>query len=137
RVLLATIRNLGKAPCPRCYILKEDIHLLGTIRDEKKRETLARTDEHIRNGTIRRVRDWIFRLGRSVASKTFDFYLLARSWTPTSNAFSDRLSGFGPIQNACPDFMHAFELGVFKAFFIHLLRILYAHGDAAISKLNE
>ncbi|KAK6966961.1 hypothetical protein R3P38DRAFT_3438665 [Favolaschia claudopus] len=33
--------------------------------------------------------------------------------------------------------MHAFELGVFKAFFIHLLRILYAHGDAAISKLNE
>jgi hypothetical protein len=36
-----------------------------------------------------------------------------------------------------PDFMHEFELGVFKNFFIHLLRILYAHGDGAISKLNE
>jgi hypothetical protein len=32
-----------------------------------------------------------------------------------------------------PDFMHEFELGVFKASFIHLLRILHAHGDGAIS----
>ncbi|KAJ6631674.1 hypothetical protein B0H10DRAFT_1902393 [Mycena sp. CBHHK59/15] len=35
-----------------------------------------------------------------------------------------------------PDFMHEFELGVFKAFFIYLLRILYAHGESAIQNLN-
>lgn len=31
-----------------------------------------------------------------------------------------------------PDFMHEFELGVFKAFFVHLLRILAAHGGNAL-----
>lgn len=35
------------------------------------------------------------------------------------------------------DFMHEFELGIWKALFKHLLRILYAHGDNAISRLNE
>ncbi|KAJ7743218.1 hypothetical protein B0H16DRAFT_1223938, partial [Mycena metata] len=62
------IRNLGKAPCPRCYLPKEDIPDLGTVRDRKKRETLARTDEHIKNGTITRIRDWIYKLGRNVKS---------------------------------------------------------------------
>ncbi|KAJ7687114.1 hypothetical protein B0H17DRAFT_1203783 [Mycena rosella] len=138
KVLLATIRNLGKAPCPRCYLPKEDIPELGTVRDDKKRETLARTDEHIQKGTIRRIRDKIYMLGRVVNSTTFDYYLLARSWTPTFNAFSDRLSkfGFNPFKMLVPDFMHEFELGVFKSFFIHLLRILFAHGGGAISELN-
>ncbi|KAJ7149300.1 hypothetical protein C8R43DRAFT_1128654 [Mycena crocata] len=130
KVLLATIRNLGKAPCPRCYICKEDIHELGMVRDDNKRETLARTDEHIQNGTIRRIRDWIYKAGRNVKSTTFDFFLLARSWTPTSFKFN-------PFRMLIPDFMHEFELGVFKAFFIHLLRIFFAYGHGTISLLNE
>jgi hypothetical protein len=36
-----------------------------------------------------------------------------------------------------PDFMHEFELGVFKAFFVHLLRILHARGNGAIQELNQ
>ncbi|KAJ7707290.1 hypothetical protein B0H16DRAFT_1345296 [Mycena metata] len=36
-----------------------------------------------------------------------------------------------------PDFMHEFELGVFKAFFIHLLRILVVHGGPAGTAINE
>ncbi|KAJ7673060.1 hypothetical protein DFH06DRAFT_53284 [Mycena polygramma] len=139
KVLLATIRNLGKAPCPRCYLPKEDIPDLGMVRDEKKRETLARTDAHVQNGPITRIRNWIYQQGRKVKSTTFDSYLLARSWTPTSNAFSDRLStfGFNPFKMLVVDFMHEFELGVFKAFFIHLLRILQAYGNGAIGTLNE
>lgn len=35
------------------------------------------------------------------------------------------------------DFMHEFELGVWKAIFTHLLRILYAHGDDVVQILNE
>jgi len=35
------------------------------------------------------------------------------------------------------DFLHEFELGVWKTTFTHLIRILYAHGDAAVTKLNE
>ncbi|KAK7025783.1 hypothetical protein R3P38DRAFT_3316409 [Favolaschia claudopus] len=139
KVLLATIRNLGKAPCPRCYIRKEDIPDLGTVRDENKRKNLARTDDHMHNGVLPRIRDWIYRTGRSVKSTTFDFWLLARSWTPTSNAFSDRLSkfGFDPFKMLVPDFMHEFELGVFKSFFMHLLRILHAHGENAVQNLNQ
>jgi hypothetical protein len=35
------------------------------------------------------------------------------------------------------DLLHEFELGVWKATFIHLLRILYAAGGNAIQELNE
>jgi hypothetical protein len=35
------------------------------------------------------------------------------------------------------DLLHEFELGVWKATFTHLLRILYSVGGDAISKLNE
>ncbi|KAJ7616888.1 hypothetical protein B0H17DRAFT_965405 [Mycena rosella] len=139
KFLLATIRNLGKAPCPRCYLPKEDFPGLGTVHDDKKRQTLVRTDAHVQDGTIARIRKWIYETGRNVKSTTFDFFLLARSWTPTSNAFSDRLSrfGFNPFKMLVPDFMHEFELGVFKSFFMHLLRILHAHGGDAIQTLNS
>ncbi|KAF8662105.1 hypothetical protein AX14_007091, partial [Amanita brunnescens Koide BX004] len=36
-----------------------------------------------------------------------------------------------------PDLLHEFELGVWKAIFKHLIRILYAQGDDAIQKLND
>jgi hypothetical protein len=35
-----------------------------------------------------------------------------------------------------PDLLHKFELGVWKAFFIHMIRILYAIGQDAIQELN-
>jgi len=36
-----------------------------------------------------------------------------------------------------PDLLHEFELGVWKAVFTHLLRILYAYGNDTIQSLNE
>lgn len=36
-----------------------------------------------------------------------------------------------------PDFMHEFELGVWKATLMHLLRILYAYGHETIQTLNK
>ncbi len=36
-----------------------------------------------------------------------------------------------------PDVLHEFELGVWKAIFTHLMRILYANGSDAIQKLNK
>jgi hypothetical protein len=35
------------------------------------------------------------------------------------------------------DLLHEFELGVWKAIFAHLLRLLYAQGGNGIQKLNE
>lgn len=36
-----------------------------------------------------------------------------------------------------PDFMHEFELGVWKATLTHLLCIFYAYGGNTIQELNE
>jgi hypothetical protein len=36
-----------------------------------------------------------------------------------------------------PDFMHEFELGIWKALFTHLVRILVSHGDGTIQDFNR
>ena len=58
----------------------------------------------------------------------------------SQNAFS-RIASVDPDFNLfsifVPDVLHEFELGVWKAAFIHLLRILCAEGGNAIQKLNE
>jgi hypothetical protein len=36
-----------------------------------------------------------------------------------------------------PDLLHEFELGVWKAIFTHLIRLLYAIGDDSVQKLNR
>lgn len=35
-----------------------------------------------------------------------------------------------------PDFMHEFELGVWKSVFTHLIRMLVAQGGTAVQQLN-
>jgi hypothetical protein len=46
------------------------------------------------------------------------------------NAFVERLGpAFNPSDMLVVDLLHEFELGVWKAFFTHLIRILYAAGD--------
>jgi len=35
-----------------------------------------------------------------------------------------------------PDLMHEFKLGVWKAVFIYLMRILHAYGSDTVSELN-
>jgi hypothetical protein len=36
-----------------------------------------------------------------------------------------------------PDLLHEFELGVWKATFTHLIRVLYAYGHDTIQQLNR
>ncbi len=40
RILLASIKHLGNAPCPQCLITKNQIQDLGMKRDEWRRESL-------------------------------------------------------------------------------------------------
>lgn len=55
------------------------------------------------------------------------------------NAFSERLAplGFNFYSMFAPDLLHEVELGVWKALFTHLLRILYAAGGDTIVVLNS
>lgn len=54
------------------------------------------------------------------------------------NAFSERLADFGfkLFLMFVVDLLHEFELGVWKAIFTHLMRILFAAGGTAIQELN-
>ena len=52
--------------------------------------------------------------------------------------FSKLLSEFGLDIFAIlvPDILHEFELGIWKALFTHLIRILYSRGEDLVHGLN-
>ncbi|KAJ7101024.1 hypothetical protein C8R43DRAFT_1048129 [Mycena crocata] len=137
KVLLATIRNLGRCPCPRCLVTKDQLDQLGTVRDDKNRVSHARVDDEHRQSLIERARGWIYRKAKVIKSKWVEDALSPLSWVPTTNAFSSVASyTFGVFVMLVVDFMHEFELGVWKAVFTHLIRILVAHGGDAVQALN-
>lgn len=55
------------------------------------------------------------------------------------NAFSKKLGpfGFNFFRMFLVDLMHEFELGIWKALFIHLLRMLNAMNKALINELDR
>jgi hypothetical protein len=106
--------------------------------------------------TIERCQGWIYEKGMKIWSKAIESCLGPLSWVPTrvhrknrcwdshllfflQNAFSEKLAQFGVnfYDMFVPDLLHEFELGVLKATFIHLLRILIAAGGDCIQQLNE
>ncbi|KAF7359835.1 hypothetical protein MVEN_00708900 [Mycena venus] len=156
KVLLATIRNLGECPCPRCFVTKDKLDQFGTVRDDKNRVTLHRVDNENRKSYVQKARDWIYRLGHAVRGAKVERLLKPKSWVPTTASFSAspplRSLTFSSIQNAFSDvasysfnmftmlvvdFMHEFELGVWKAVFTHLIRMLVADGGDVIQALND
>ncbi|KJA13829.1 hypothetical protein HYPSUDRAFT_99722, partial [Hypholoma sublateritium FD-334 SS-4] len=138
KVLLSSIRNMGNCPCPRCLIPKNSAHLLGTKDDRKQRRSLARVDDRHYKAKILGARKLIYQNNRTVDSIMVQRLLKPESLVPTENAFSKKLSGFGfnLFSIFLVDFMHEFELGVWKKIFIHLLRILECvHGST--DQLNQ
>ncbi|KAI0037921.1 hypothetical protein FA95DRAFT_1585536 [Auriscalpium vulgare] len=139
KVLLAAIRNLGTCPCPRCKMGKADIPNLGMLRDDAYRVKHPRTDDEGLRQKITAASDAVYRLGKGVKSAPVERLLAEESYVPTTNAFSERLSpfGFDLFPMLVVDLMHEFELGVWKAVFTHLIRILVAVGGDTVQKLNE
>jgi hypothetical protein len=112
---------------------------MGRKRDMKQRETLARVDDEARRRKIEIAREIIYRNNYAVDSQPVETILKDESLVPTHNAFSQKLARFG--FNIFPvlvvDLMHEFELGVWKALFIHLLRILNAADKALVNELDR
>ena len=52
RIAVATIRNLGNSPCPRCLVGKHDLHKLGMPSDTKKREKHQRQEDTSRRSKV-------------------------------------------------------------------------------------
>ncbi|KAG6894126.1 hypothetical protein C0992_007423 [Termitomyces sp. T32_za158] len=138
KILLATIRNMGSCPCPRCIIPKDRIPELGTKLDASRRQTLARSVSHCFLDKIQSARDAIYQFGYKVKSAFVERILGEESLVPTSNAFAKLSdSGLNLFQMLVPDFMHEFELGVWKHVFAHLVRILVANGGTSVQYLNQ
>ncbi|KAJ3710934.1 hypothetical protein C8R42DRAFT_648374, partial [Lentinula raphanica] len=135
KVLLATIRDLGNCPCPRCLCPKGSLDQMGTRRDLALRKNTART---FLINRVKKARDYIYRKGYGIRSARVEELLKPTSSVPTMNAFVDRLgSDFNPSHMLAPDFMHEFELGVFKSLFAHLIRVLHAKEPSLVSELDH
>ncbi|THH23278.1 hypothetical protein EUX98_g7896 [Antrodiella citrinella] len=137
-VLLACLRFLAKCPCPRCYIKKNFMSAMGTVADAYRRAKLRIDNTHIQD-KISRTRGWMFEQGRGAASAAIERVLETRSLFPNRSAFSERFARFNFNFYAMfvPDLMHEFELGVWKAILIHLLRILHAQGGDTVTEFNH
>ncbi|KIY46552.1 hypothetical protein FISHEDRAFT_66447 [Fistulina hepatica ATCC 64428] len=69
----------------------------------------------------------IYRQGYSITSARVEDLLKPTSAVPTVNAFVEWLgSDFDLSRMLVVDFMHEFELGIWKALFTHIVRMLYA-----------
>ena len=67
--MLASIRNLGRCPCPRCLIPLDRVSNMGMRRDMMQRTSLARVDNVLRRSFIKDARDKIYVKDYAVDSK--------------------------------------------------------------------
>ncbi|KAH9916588.1 uncharacterized protein BXZ73DRAFT_105780 [Epithele typhae] len=134
KMLIATLRDKGQCPCPHCLIRFDKIHQLGTTSDRETRILSARMDTEQHQALVTQARHRIYEDGYVVDSDRVEGLLRQESM----NAFH-RLSKFGfNIQKALVvDQMHEFELGVWKALFKHLVRILDSLPGDAIHVMNS
>ncbi|KAF7966162.1 hypothetical protein HWV62_39770 [Athelia sp. TMB] len=139
KVLIASIRDKGHCPCPRCLIPLSRVDRLGTVRDMKERKTLSRSDNQVKQQKVMDARHLIYQQHVAVDNEAVEKLLKDESLVPTNNAFSKRLSrfGFNIFQALVVDIMHEFELGVWRAIFIHLIRILEAYDKSSVAEMDR
>ncbi|KIK32237.1 hypothetical protein CY34DRAFT_47013, partial [Suillus luteus UH-Slu-Lm8-n1] len=138
KALIATIKDMGSCPCPRCFTPKASFDLLGMFRDMGDRLANFRT---YCVANIEKAREFIYWQGNTVDGSKVQTTLGAGSWVPTVNTFVEKLGpfGFDAFRMLVVDFMHECELGTWKSLFTHLIRILYAlpGGDYLVACLDS
>jgi hypothetical protein len=91
RVLIALVRTNGNCPCPRCQVLKSDIHMMGGKRDSDDRMKLERKNDTTHRATIEAARSLVHEYNHAVNSDgvnrlTFDSSLVPVKVSLTSPA---------------------------------------------------
>jgi hypothetical protein len=81
RTLLATIRDQGVCPCPRCLIPKPKLDRLGLVSDSKNRIDKARKFD---TDSVNKARKAIYELGKPIGGIHVQRLLKASSAVPTS-----------------------------------------------------
>ena len=151
---MAGVRNMGICPCPRCLIKKKEIPALGTSRDKKRRGKLRVNSHHLRT-KVSIARNIIYGSGTRIYANAVNDILKEESLVPTTvghftictteyltgfqNSFHTTFADFNlnVFSLFVVDLMHEYELGVFKDFLIHLLRILHSCGAETIAKFDR
>ncbi|KAG8733626.1 hypothetical protein FRC10_012231 [Ceratobasidium sp. 414] len=126
KVLLATVRNGGACLCPRCFVNKNSASQMGTPTNMSTRKK-QRIDNEKCRGKVECAWHLIYDQGKPIQGKDVEDLLKGESYVPTTNVFSDRLGDFkfDIFSVLVVDQLHEVELGVWKALFQHLIRLLY------------
>ncbi|KDN43598.1 hypothetical protein RSAG8_05975, partial [Rhizoctonia solani AG-8 WAC10335] len=138
KVLLATIRNGGNCLCPRCLVQKSVTSQVGTTQDMNIRKHKRRKDNNKYRNKVNDARDLIYEQGCPIQSKAVEDLLRIYSNKICQNAFS-RLGGelgFNIFSALVVDQLHEVELGVWKALFKHLIRLVHLGGNRMITEFN-
>ena len=83
RVILASIKYLGKHPCPCCLVKKCHIHELGSKANLGHREKLVRIDDGPCQFDIEAARKLIYTQGVQISSKRISAIIDPKSLVPT------------------------------------------------------
>jgi hypothetical protein len=84
RIMLASIRNLGACPCPRCLIPLSRAHNLGMVRDRTQRVTMVRVDDGSRQGKVKTARRLIYEKHYQINGTAIENLLKDQSLVPTA-----------------------------------------------------
>lgn len=84
RILLASIRNLGRCPCPRCLMPLDRVPNMGMHRDMTQRMSLARVDDTKRRSRIKAAREAIYVKNYTIDSMAVENLLREDSLVPTA-----------------------------------------------------
>ncbi|KAG6914588.1 hypothetical protein DXG01_016444 [Tephrocybe rancida] len=122
KVLLATIRNRGQRPCPRCTIPKSSLKNMGMPRDMASRIRLSRVDNISYRNKVQGARKFIYEQNLGVNSKPVEGLLKEES--------------LSPVAILVVDILHDWEIGVWKAVFIQLIRLLHAADIVSVNNLD-
>ncbi|KAG6906039.1 hypothetical protein DXG01_016189 [Tephrocybe rancida] len=131
RALMATVRQLGGCPCPRCKIPKKMLHMVGNSTDRVARIESERWDDDDRRKRIAKSRSMIYGTNLAVDSTAVERELKPESLVPTIRF------GFHWPSIFVVDLLHEIELGVVKALILHLLRILECVDENLIHELDR
>ncbi|KAJ8494675.1 hypothetical protein ONZ51_g2145 [Trametes cubensis] len=135
KVLIATVRDKGRCPCPRCLVTFDQVPNLGEDDDTTLRSASQRAPSAVQQQSIQDARELIYRDGYVVNSERVEALLQPTSLVPTTNAFG-KLDGLDYYQMLVVDLLHEYELGVWKSLFAHLVRILDSVDSHAVDELN-
>ena len=84
RILIVSICNLGRCPCPHCLIPLDHVANMGMRQDMAQCRTLAQIDNVKQRNRVEMAREKIYEKGYVVDSKAVEAFLQEDSLVPTA-----------------------------------------------------